>query len=223
MGEAGNDTLDGGQGDDTMEGGAGNDFFQVDASGDRIIEAAGAAGGIDTAFIDLFEFNAGASAVNVEKFILRDGGVDFQGNAQANTIAGGAGADTIAGGGGNDLASGGGGNDFFVLDHASAGNVMKIADFLQGTDRLVLDNAAFDTFLAGDGLAEGVHLINGNTVAGTQPAGAGPTLLYVASTGALYYDSNGTAAGGSVLIATLGDATHAQPYALHASDFTGLA
>ena len=58
------------------------------------------------------------------------------GNGLGNTIQAGAGDDTLLGCGGNDVLHGEGGADLFVFDAAMG--LDRIADFLPGTDRLLL-------------------------------------------------------------------------------------
>ncbi|BCH20829.1 right-handed parallel beta-helix repeat-containing protein [Mesorhizobium sp. L-8-3] len=215
----GNDNLnilDGGKGADTLTGYQGDDTYIVDNAGDVVVEAAG--GGMDTVRSSV-SFTLGA---NVEKLVLT-GSANISGtgnslanvvhgNSGANTLNGGAGNDTIYGHGGNDTLTGGLGNDAFVFDTAlsASSNVDRITDFSVVDDVIHLDNAVF-TALSSEGVLSGANFVkNSRGVA----RDANDHIVYETDTGKLFYDSNGSARGGSVHIATL-DAN----LDLQASDF----
>ena len=73
-----------------------------------------------------------------------------------------------------------------------------IADFHVADDTIELENAIF----AALGTATGT-LSAGAFVIGTAALDAASRIVYNSDTGALFYDSDGNAAGGSVQIATL--------------------
>jgi Ca2+-binding RTX toxin-like protein len=117
-GLAGNDTLDGGLGADTMIGGDGNDVYFVDEAGDVVTETNAdlVLGGTDRVESDI-SFALGA---NVENLDLNGTAVRGTGNAANNAINGNdennelfglGGIDTLNGDDGNDLLDGGDGND----------------------------------------------------------------------------------------------------------------
>jgi Ca2+-binding RTX toxin-like protein len=116
-GLGGIDILDGGVGTDTMDGGDGNDTFRVDSTSDVVIEAAGAAGGVDTV---LSVANVYTLSSNVERLTFTGVG-DFigTGSSEANVITGGIGNDILDGGAGADTLIGGAGNDTYIVDHSS--------------------------------------------------------------------------------------------------------
>jgi Ca2+-binding RTX toxin-like protein len=131
-----------------------------------------------------------------------DGGIDndtLKGGLGNDTLTGGAGSDRLFGGLGNDRLTGGAGNDFFVFDtkpNATA-NRDIIADFVHGADKFQLENAVFAALgTAGHLNAAYFHL-------GTAAADANDHIIYDRAHGNLFYDSNGDAAGGATLIATL--------------------
>jgi Ca2+-binding RTX toxin-like protein len=148
IGGAGNDTMNGGTGNDAMIGGAGDDTYNVDSSGDFVVEAA--SGGADTV-IATITYVLGA---NVENLTL--GGtaaINATGNALANvltgnsgnnglsgldgndTLRGGDGKDTLTGGVGSDSMTGGAGADMFVFAAGASGQSTGwdvVTDFTKG-------------------------------------------------------------------------------------------
>lgn len=117
-GRGGDDTLYGGAGADTIQGGKGDDDLFGGAKGDTLFGGEGS---------DDIDGGGGADHL--------DGGLgdDF--------IVGGDGKDTIVGGGGNDLVTGGAGKDLFVIE-GGAFEVLSIADFIQGEDRIEISGVA---------------------------------------------------------------------------------
>lgn len=223
-GGAGNDRLDGGTGADTMLGGAGNDVYIVDVATDRVFETTTAvsavnAGGTDTVLSGVsFNLDAAAGVRFVERLTLTGAGnTSATGNALANvltgntgnngmngglgndTLIGGAGSDTLKGGLGNDSLTGGTGTDFFVFNTAlSASNIDRIADFSAGTDEIRIENAIFTGIASGVlGATRFVANASGNATTAAQ------RFIYETDTGKLFYDSNGSAAGGKIQFATL--------------------
>jgi Ca2+-binding RTX toxin-like protein len=154
-GGAGNDTLNGSTGNDSMVGGSGNDTYYVNASGDRIVEGAGA--GVDLV-LAATNWTLGADLENltmVSTGAYRAVGNSLDnvmtGNTGKNTILGEAGDDTINGGAGNDVLTGGAGADHFVFSSATPGTD-TVTDFnavngggAEG-DRLVFDGLLVGTF-----------------------------------------------------------------------------
>ena len=140
------------------------------------------------------------------------------GNAAANTLLGGGGNDYLSGAGGNDRVLGDAGNDrlicgagvdtltgganadTFIFNGApgTSANRDIITDFSHVDDTFQLENAIFTK------LGAGVHPLSAAFFrAGTQALDANDYIVYNPANGALYYDSNGNAAGGAVQIATL--------------------
>jgi Ca2+-binding RTX toxin-like protein len=116
-GGLGNDTLNGGEGNDSLNGGKGDDYYDVDAAGDKVVEAAGE--GFDTVQTSLGSYVLGA---NVEGLIFEEfanaavgtGNTldnSLEGNESNNKLDGQTGNDTLIGGLGNDTLIGGIGND----------------------------------------------------------------------------------------------------------------
>jgi Ca2+-binding RTX toxin-like protein len=127
------------------------------------------------------------------------GNNSLSGGLANDTVIGGLGNDFLNGGVGKDVLTGGGGTDSFVFNTAlSATNIDRITDFARGSDKLLLDNAIFSA-IAGVSLTAAGFAANA--------AGAATTtahrIIYETDTGKLFYDSNGSAAGGNVQFATL--------------------
>lgn len=195
-GGEGDDVLDGGTGNDKMTGGAGDDVFFVDSVGDRVTEAAG--GGFDTVISSVTYSLAKAAAV--EKLVLSGSdNINATGNALNNELVGNDGGNVLDGGKGADLLSGGEGADTFVLGDLAIGGFDTIADFSTGIDHIRLAPKVFK--------ALGVSVDEGEFVLGDAAADANDYLVYNMSTGALYFDADGSSAGVAVQIADLGAGT----------------
>ena len=142
-----------------------------------------------------------------------DGSFKITGGAENDILKGGARADTLIGNGDEDTLTGGGGNDQFVLNKATAGNEVTIADFTVASgnnDVFALSNAAF-TGAPAVGATLTVSAVAGATNSANTilvDAGlAGANLSnvrfgYDTLTNKLFYDADGNFAGGSILIAT---------------------
>jgi Ca2+-binding RTX toxin-like protein len=216
-GMRGNDVLDGGLGGDTLHGGTGSDVYVVDNGLDIVDENGG--DGVDTvqASINFSLANAARVLGTVENLTLTGGlAVGGTGTSGANTIAGngaaniltgnagvdrligGSGNDTLSGGAGNDTLTGGLNNDFFLFNTALAGNRDTITDYNAAQDTFRLENAIFTK------LGAGVHPLSPLFFrAGAAAADANDYIVYNKASGALFYDVNGSGAGGAIQFATL--------------------
>jgi Ca2+-binding RTX toxin-like protein len=213
----GDDTLSGGLGVDVMNGGAGNDTYSVDSFFDSIVEAPNQ--GTDRVNSSV----TFALPTNVENLTLvgttslngtgNDTANIVTGNSNSNLLDGLDGADTLSGGAGLDILFGGLGNDrlaggteadvFSFLD--LAGGVDTILDFVLNVDDIRIDASGF-----GGGLNAALGLSAAQFVAGPAATGAAPAptqafgqFLYNTTTGALFFDSNGTGATGLTQIAIM--------------------
>lgn len=211
-GGLGNDNLDGAAGRDYLYGGLGNDIYTVDNLMDAIYESANE--GIDSVRSSV----SFTLADNVENLtLLNASSISATGNALANTLVGNSAANTINGGDGddfiygglgNDVLVGGNGADAFVFNTAlSSKNIDRVVGFQDGADKIYLEDAIF-TKLRGD------TNLSDNIVNGTRAVDGNDYLIYNQTTGALIYDSNGSARGGEVTVATLGTGL-----AIDSSDF----
>lgn len=210
FGYAGADTLDGGNGNDYMVGGAGvddisggggNDRFVVENTTDKAHEASGQ--GFDIVYARV-NYTLGAHE-EIEVLRAYNGSLNLQltGNELANRIFGSTGTDTLAGGAGhdrlyggmaNDVLTGGTGNDMFLFDTAlnASTNVDTITDFTNAAgnnDRFLLDDAIFaGIFNTGTTMDAALLAANAGGI-----ATASSRIIYDTSTGALYYDQDGSA------------------------------
>jgi Ca2+-binding RTX toxin-like protein len=198
-GMTGNDILNGGLGADRMEGGSGNDTFYVDNVGDTVMEAAGEGSDVVAASAS-FRLAAGASVERMNT--TSQGGtsaINLTGNEFAQTLIGNAGDNRLEGREGNDTLRGLGGKDTFVFNtKLGASNVDTVVDFNVADDRFLLSDAIFTTVNTGI-LASGYFRSNTSGLA----QDANDHIIYETDTGELYYDSDGNAAGGSVLFAKI--------------------
>ena len=216
----GNDTLYGGTGTDTLDGGAGNDILYNSGSGDTLIGGAGndiyyvdsgpttlresANGGIDTIFTSIsFDLQW---LTNHENLTLTGSSSLFgAGNSLANTIIGNDGDNTINGSLGNDTLTGGLGNDIFVFNTAPnrTSNVDRITDFSLTDDTIQLENAVFTGLGSGTGTLDSSLFRSG---AGVTTAGdSSDRIIYNTTSGALFYDADGTGTTAAVQIALIGN------------------
>jgi Ca2+-binding RTX toxin-like protein len=195
-GGAGNDTLVGGTGEDTMGGGSGDDVYRV-AEGDVVLEFSNK--GFDTVETAI----AWTLGESIEKLVLTgSSAVAGTGNTRANTLLGNGAANVLNGMSGNDTMSGAAGADVFVFNTALGSNIDTIKDFKSGVDRIRLDDDVFTALSATTSstlTAEQFHAAAGATAAHD----ATDRIIYNTSTGALYYDPDGTGAAAIVRFAVL--------------------
>jgi Ca2+-binding RTX toxin-like protein len=194
-GTAGNDTLDGLGGVDTMNGQAGDDTYYVTA-GDVLSDPSGN----DTVIAS----TSWALSTGFENLTLSGtGNLNGSGTGSANILIGNSGGNVLRARDGNDTVTGGGGRDFFdFTTPASATNVDTITDFVSGTDELEFEDAAFTAIGATGAWAAGDARF-WSAAGATSGHDANDRVIYNSSTGALYYDADGSGAGAAQLVATL--------------------
>lgn len=230
-GGEGDDVLSGGVGADHMIGGNGDDTYFVNTGSDVVVETAALYSGIDTVKSSIgyilgdnvenltltgTRISIGIGNIldnvitgNVASNVIEgyEGNDTLSGAAGNDQIYGSIGDDELHGGAGKDTLTGGTGNDSFVFDTA-AGNINAdtINDFWQPEDQLVFSSKIFTQIgLAGDfDAGDGRFYAAADAVHGHD---ADDRIIYNTTTGRLYYDANGSAAGGSVLVARLWDVT----------------
>ncbi len=128
-----------------------------------------------------------------------DGDDVLDGMRGDDRLSGGAGADTLIGGKGNDTLKGGAGADDFVFDcrGAGSGNFDRIVDFDGAEDRIVMDVDVFPELgTAGTALDPAAFALD-------TAADPDDRIIFVAATGEVFFDKDGTGGGAAVLIAVL--------------------
>jgi Ca2+-binding RTX toxin-like protein len=184
LGQAGNDQLDGGTGSDSMVGGAGDDIYVVDATTDRVVEAAAEGDDLVTASVSY------TLTAEVERLTLVGGAHSGTGNALNNVITGNAGNDTLDGAAGDDTLIGGAGNDSYKV--GSLGDVI-VEDAVGG----------IDTVIASLNWTLGANLEN-LTLTGTARSATGNSLANIL-TGTAGNDTLDGAAGADTMIGGAGN------------------
>ena len=123
----------------------------------------------------------------------------LSGNDGNDVLNGRAGDDVLIGGLGNDTIDGGLDQDVIRFNTAlGATNIDTVNNFVVVDDTIQLDNAVF-TALTTTGVlnADAFHV-------GTAAADAEDRIIYNSANGNLFYDANGTGAGGLMQFAKLG-------------------
>ena len=135
-----------------------------------------------------------------DSLVAGAGDDSLSGGAGNDTLSGGAGNDTLSGGAGDDSLIGGLGKDLFRFDTALAtAGVDTLADFVTGTDKIVLSAAVFKQFAAGAALTSANLVVI--TGASTKQTLSTNYLIY--DKGALSYDADGSGTGAPVQFAKI--------------------
>jgi Ca2+-binding RTX toxin-like protein len=201
-GGSGNDRLEGGRGSDFLNGGSGNDIYEIDARGDRVLEAP--AQGNDT-IISSVSYSLGAYLENLELVgnaaIGRGNNLNnrLTGNALANVLRGGNGVDDLIGAGSNDTLTGGNGFDLFIYRTTRGFRTADIGtdtitDFRQGIDAIVLSRQTFgltSSIGIGFNVATEFRSVANNAAAETSAA----QIVFSRATNTLFYNPNGSNEG----------------------------
>jgi Ca2+-binding RTX toxin-like protein len=205
VGNAGNDGLYAAGGIDTLMGGSGNDTIDG-GPGIDAVDYGAATGPVTAELWRSFASNDGQGGQdalwNIE-YLLGSAFSDLLAGTNADNYLGGqngadqlyaaGGNDTLAGGLGNDILNGGAGLDVFLFNTApGAGNLDTVQDFVVADDTVWLENAVFTALVATGPLAAG-QLRAGAGVA--TAADGNDFILYNSSTGALFYDADGSGTG----------------------------
>jgi Ca2+-binding RTX toxin-like protein len=230
-GLGGNDKLVGGGGNDTLIGGAGDDILVGNRGDDIMIGGAGAdqfrgGKGIDTAdysssttqVLAYLSANTSGFGASGDTFILMENVIgsafdDFLQSGKGGDAFGGAGADKLFGGGTLNSTEDGGrlrgdaGIDTLNMNYGATQAWLQngqgydvIKDFVEGSDMFFIDLSDFGL---GDTLDANEVVSNaGGTAVGTHAQ-----FIFNQTTHNLYFDANGTNAGGLSLVAQLDNAT----------------
>lgn len=213
FGNAGNDTLFGGtDGDDTLYGGSGNDLLEGGILGNEKLYGGD---GNDTIGAGT-EGNDTLYGGNGNDFLIGstegddtlyggNGNDTLEGTTEGNnTISGGTGDDILVGGSeGNDTLAGGSGND--TLTGFGGRNTFKFYSPYQGVDTIT-DFVAQDTISVS---ASGFDMLTTGAVTseefkiGSAAGDQRNRFIYNNTTGALFFDADGTGASSQVQFAQL--------------------
>ncbi len=192
-GSAFNDTLTGDTNNNNFRGGKGNDVID---GGDGF-DWAGYSDATAAVTVNLATGkSSGADGVDT----LRNIEAILGGNYN-DTLTGSTGMNRLNGGLGNDKLTGGSGADSFLFDTApnATSNLDTITDFNPVDDTVSLENGIF-TALTTTGALNAANFRSGAGF--ITAADTNDYLIYNTTTGALYYDANGSATGAAIQIAT---------------------
>ncbi|MEA5536313.1 calcium-binding protein, partial [Crocosphaera sp. XPORK-15E] len=114
-----------------------------------------------------------------------------------DVILGTTNADYIKGGLGSDILTGGSNGDTFFFASANEGND-QITDFTPNTDSILVSGSGF-----GNGLVSGDTLAPSQFILGANATTSSQRFIYNASTGALWFDPDGSGASSATQLATL--------------------
>ncbi len=207
-GNNGHNTLDGRGGADTLKGFFGDDKYIVDNAGDLVIEAADAGYDTVSTLVDytLMEGSRVERLTSISWALTTP--LQLTGNGLVNLIQGNAGNNYLDGKLGNDTLVGFGGADSFAFTTApGAGNLDFFADFVSGTDKILLDHTIF-TGLPLGALSPDVFSSSGGNDGNDR-------IIFNPGLGFLSFDADGGGPGSDVYFALL------QPGGVvTASDFT---
>ncbi|HTV71562.1 MAG TPA: calcium-binding protein [Rhizobiaceae bacterium] len=189
----GDDELHMGAGNDIVFAGGGHDEVHLDAGNDE------AHGGVGN---DLLEGWSGNDR------LYGDNGNDiFYGNTGNDILEGGIGDDVLFGQENNDRLTGGPGQDklyggagidkFIFSSPVTLANRDFIYDFNRVDDTIQLDNAVFTKIGALGALKSTAFKLS------TQALDADDRIIYNRTTGQIFYDADGSGAGGAINFATL--------------------
>jgi serralysin len=201
-GNSGSNVLVGGRGADALDGRDGFDFARYDIGnvGNRGVVAnlANSSGNTGTAAGDTYTSIEGLVGTRfADRLTGDDVANSLKGQAGSDRLNGGGGNDTISAGSGNDRLNGGYGNDrlngesgrdIFIFDTAlnALENVDFIRNFSVTNDTIRLDNAIF-TALTSTGTLSATAFFRGAAA-----HDANDRIIHNRSTGAVYYDPDGT-------------------------------
>ncbi len=185
IGTAGNDRIHGQSIATVIEGRAGNDTITGGSGDDRLYGMKGH-----------------------DRLLGGLGHDHLYGGADADTLDGGAGDDVLFGGAGPDVLYGRAGKDAFVFDTKPNGthNVDTIKDFKVRDDSIWLAASTFKAIGHAGTDSSPAHLKGAFFWKGTAAHDSNDHVIYDPSSGALFYDRDGTGAAAQVRIAQL--ATH---------------
>jgi Ca2+-binding RTX toxin-like protein len=122
----------------------------------------------------------------------------ISGLAGNDTLNGGSGNDTLVGGVGSDVLIGGLGVDRFLFNNKTEG-IDTINDFTAG-EKIAISALGFGGGLVGTAINASQFL---SVTTGSAATNTTQRVIYNSTTGGLYFDADGSAAGAAVQFATL--------------------
>lgn len=174
-----------------MNGGAGTDLLLVDYSY-FFFELGGISTTLDASTTN-GKITKGSNSVtfsSIEQFHIT--GTDYN-----DALLGGNGNDTLSGSSGSDILTGGAGADTFIL-YSPVDRIDNITDFVVTDDTISVARDAF-----GSGLTPNATIRPEQFILGSAAADANDRFIYNQTTGALFFDADGTGATRQVQLASL--------------------
>lgn len=237
FGNDGDDIIDGGEGSDTMYGGEGDDAFQVDNTGDTVVEYEG--DGTDSVYVvgdfgyvlednveNLYFLGAGAHVGNEMNNIISI--VPYHYDIHDNTLDGGLGQDEMHGGAGNDKYYVDNEQDLAIEEGALFGAedvVFSTVDYTIG-DHIEVLSLDIGSAISGTGNAQsntifgnaGNNILNGGGDADALSGlGGNDTFVFQAgeANGDTVYEFDGNGAGAGDVLQFVGYGTIAEGATFH--------
>lgn len=213
FGGDGDDILIGNKGNDTMDGGLGSDEFRGGQGMDTVDYSSSTSGVRAYLHTNQSDFAAaGDSYLNVENVIGSAYGDWLQNNGGGDAL-GGSGNDTLYGGGTQFSTEEGGrirgdsGNDTLRMDYGNTAAWLLNGQGYDTVDQFIENEDTFFIDLSDFGLGnslDAAELVNSNSVTAI---GGNAQFIYDGDDSRLYFDANGSGAGGLTLIADLTNST----------------
>ncbi len=138
------------------------------------------------------------------------------GGAGVDSLFGQQGNDTLGGGDDADQLTGGAGADSFWLQNTAPAGPDTIADFLSGTDRILIDRTDFGNFDFGGSVSVANWF---RITTNGQAKDLDDRFIYSSTTGDLFFDADGKGAASAFVVANLGVSSANVARTLLASDF----
>jgi Ca2+-binding RTX toxin-like protein len=202
-GDGGHDVLKGGGGADILNGGAGIDTadYSDSPTGVYIVLSMGGGFGGDATGDQLNSIENLTGSAYADNLTGTNGANVLEGLNGDDTLTGLDGFDTLHGGRGDDILYGGNAADVFVFDTTlnASTNVDTIMDFDPAGEYIYLDNAIFSNLDA----EPGHFVLSTEFYVGTAANDADDHIIYDDSTGAIFYDKDGSGAAMQVQFAAV--------------------
>ena len=196
-----NNTLYAGTGNNIINGGTGTDTASYASAGSAVtvnltFTTAQATGG-----------SGSDTLTSIERLTGSNYNDRLTGNSANNVLSGGSGNDILNGYAGNDILTGGAGADYFDFTTALNASTNKdtITDFSTVYDTIRLENGIMTGLGTATGVLAAGAFHSGTVNIATQ---ADDRIIYNTSTGALFYDADGTGSTAAIQFATIGSTTH---------------